>query len=137
MYMTFSPEKESMRKSKIQKISIFVEDTFDSAHWLPNVPDTHKCHKMHGHTYKIRFEITGTIGTDTGWIIDYAEVKGVWASIKNMVDHKCLNEIPFLENPTCERLALWIASLLKKDLPGVSKIEIRETEHCGVSLDCQ
>lgn len=117
-------------------LRIFLEDSFDAAHWLPNVPDDHKCHALHGHTYKVRLEISGDVGTVTGWIIDYAEVKDKWDEVKMTLDHHCLNEIPGLENSTCEHVALWIKFVLKPHLPGLCRIEIRETERCGVVLDC-
>jgi len=40
---------------------VFIEDSFDSAHWLPNVHEDHKCRRMHGHTYRIRIDIEGQI----------------------------------------------------------------------------
>jgi 6-pyruvoyltetrahydropterin/6-carboxytetrahydropterin synthase len=116
-------------------MKIFIEDSFDSAHWLPNVPKNHKCHALHGHTYKIRLEVSGKVGDTSGWVVDYADVKIMWESVKVLVDHRCLNEIPLLENPTCEHLAMWMAGILKGSLPGICRIEIRETERCGVSLD--
>jgi 6-pyruvoyltetrahydropterin/6-carboxytetrahydropterin synthase len=120
--------KKSMR--------IFLEDSFDAAHWLPNVPVEHKCHSLHGHTYRIRLEVTGKVGLKTGWIIDYGDVKAAWETVKSSVDHRCLNEIIGMENSTCENLTYWIMDRLKPKLRGLCKIEIRETERCGVVLDC-
>jgi 6-pyruvoyltetrahydropterin/6-carboxytetrahydropterin synthase len=116
---------------------VFIEDSFDSAHWLPNVPATHKCHNLHGHTYHIRIEIEGEVNEVTGWVIDYAVIKGAWDVIKSIVDHHNLNEIEGLENSTCENLAVWIRRrLLVFQLGGtVSRLELRETEHCGVVLE--
>jgi len=116
---------------------IFVQDSFDAAHWLPKVPADHKCHRLHGHTYHVRLEIAGEVDSATGWVIDYAEVKAKWEAVKALLDHQSLNDLPVLgENPTCERLASWILWRLKPDLAGLARIEIRETEHCGVVLDC-
>ncbi len=106
--------------------AIFIEDSFDSAHWLPNVPQDHKCHRMHGHTYRIRLEVFGPVDPVTGWIIDYTELKAEWEIIKRDLDHKTLNDV--LPNPTCELIAAYIGSWL----PMVSHIELRETVNCGV-----
>lgn len=111
---------------------IFFEDSFDSAHWLPNVPEDHKCHNLHGHTYRVRIEIKGDVGARTGWVIDYAEVKAVWDPIKKEIDHKCLNEIDGLQNSTCEHLGLWIWERFTCAHLPISQLEVRETEHCGV-----
>lgn len=113
---------------------IFIEDSFDSAHFLPNVPEGHKCGRMHGHTYRIRLEVEGIVSDDSGWVIDYADVKAAWEPVKTKLDHQVLNG--FIPNPTCELLALWIRDELQPQLAGLSGIELRETEHCGVILDC-
>jgi 6-pyruvoyltetrahydropterin/6-carboxytetrahydropterin synthase len=113
-------------------MTIFIEDSFDSAHFLPNVPDGHKCRRMHGHTYRIRLEVSGPIDPTTGWVVDYADVKALWDPLKRALDHRLLNEIKGLENPTCEIIAAWIWLELAGKLLGLSKIELRETEHCGV-----
>jgi 6-pyruvoyltetrahydropterin/6-carboxytetrahydropterin synthase len=111
--------------------AIFLEDSFDSAHYLPNVQPTHKCHELHGHTYRIRIEITGEVGERTGWIMDYQTARNVWQhNVKQVLDHRLLNEIEGLQNPTCELIAAWIAERL--DFAGLVRIELRETEHCGV-----
>jgi 6-pyruvoyltetrahydropterin/6-carboxytetrahydropterin synthase len=118
---------------------IFVEDTFDSAHWLPNVPTDHKCHNLHGHTYRIRIEVEGDIGRETGWVVDYAEIKALWEPIKATLDHHCLNEIRGLENSTCELLAYWIWTRFlpetEVERPWViRRLEIRETANSGVVM---
>lgn len=109
---------------------IFIEDSFDSAHYLPNVPVWHKCHRTHGHTYRIRIEVAGAVDPVLGWVVDYSFVRAAWCVVKDRVDHHMLNEITELENPTCELIAEWIWRELS--LPGLAKIELRETEHCGV-----
>ena len=117
---------------------IFLEDSFDSAHWLPNVPETHKCRGMHGHTYRIRIEFAASMDERMGWLVDYAVVKPFWDMIHKRLDHKTLNEI--LPNPTCELIAEYIATELQglltrlgpARLVTVARIELRETVKCGV-----
>lgn len=112
-------------------MTIFIEDSFDSAHFLPHVPDGHKCRRIHGHTYRIRIELSGRVGARSGWVVDYADVKLLWNSVKQTLDHFILNDIQGLHNPTCENLAAWVWDELSKYCSGLSRIEIRETEHCG------
>ena len=114
---------------------VFIEDSFDAAHWLPNVPEGHKCRNMHGHTYKIRIEVSGEVGSESGWVKDYAEIRARWLSVKKLLDHKCLNQVTAaLENPTCEQIAEYIGACLNSGTKslGVTRIELRETEHSGV-----
>ena len=118
---------------------IFIEDSFDAAHRLPRVPASHKCHNLHGHTYRVHLEFGDEIDPALGWVIDYAEVKAAWEPVKILLDHKILNDK--IDNPTCENLALFIQRAIWSQGGRAAKllrrIEIRETEHAGVVLDCQ
>lgn len=118
--------KRNTLKGKKAMTAIFIEDSFDSAHWLPSVPEGHKCSRMHGHTYRIRLEVTGEVGAETGWIVDYTDIKAEWSAVKSQLDHHLLNDL--MPNPTCELIAAWIGARM----PSVSKIELRETVNCGV-----
>lgn len=108
-------------------MTVFIEDSFDSAHWLPNVPAGHKCARMHGHTYRIRLEVSGEVSPVTGWVVDYADIKQAWDAVKTQLDHTCLNDL--LPNPTCELIAEWIGIRM---IPALTRIELRETVNCGV-----
>jgi len=101
--------------------------TLDAAHWLPNVPEGHKCGRLHGHTYKIIISVEGDVTPDTGWIVDYNEIKAAFEPLLAEMDHFCLNEIPGLENPTAEVMAEWIFKKIRKTLPQVSDITVCET----------
>lgn len=101
--------------------------TFDSAHWLPAVPADHKCGRMHGHTYRVILGLEGNLEPTLGWVQDYGEVSAAWTSLKTILDHQCLNEIPGLENPTAEVLACWIFGRLKPELPLLTDVTIQET----------
>ena len=111
---------------------ILLEYSIEGAHFLPNVPAGHKCGALHGHSYAIRLEITGELGDDSGWIIDYADVRAVFDPVIMALDHQCLNKIAGLENPTCENLVLYLRRTLP-ELAGaqLSAIEIRETARAG------
>ncbi len=113
-------------------MEIFKEFTFDSAHFLPNVPEGHKCKNMHGHTYRLRVYCKGEIGENTGWVLDFADVKAVWKPLEKIVDHKVLNDIPGLENPTAEHIAMWFWRKMKPQLPQLSKIILWENPSSGV-----
>lgn len=114
---------------------LFKEFTFDSAHFLPNVPDGHKCKEMHGHTYRLRVWLEGKLDDKLGWVIDFADLKKAVKPVLDKVDHKCLNNIKELGNPTCELIAVWIWDQLKPLLPLMKKIELHETPTSGVVYD--
>ena len=99
----------------------------EAAHRLPNVPVGHKCARLHGHSLLIEVAIEGPIGDDTGWVMDFADLKAAFQPIYDRIDHHYLNDIPGLENPTSERLAIWIWNELKPRLPLLSELVIAET----------
>lgn len=103
----------------------------EAAHFLPNVPDGHKCRRMHGHSFRIEIHVSGPVGDKTGWVMDFADLKQAFLPLFEQLDHHCLNDIEGLENPTSEHLARWIWTRLKPDLPALSKIVIQETCQSG------
>jgi len=111
---------------------IYRQFTFDSAHFLPNVPVQHKCRATHGHTYKLTVFIEGDLIKEHGWVIDYADLKKVIQPVIEMIDHKLLNDIPGLENPTSEILVIWLWNKIIPLLPILKRIELNETASTGV-----
>ncbi len=108
-------------------MEIFREFTFEAAHRLPNVPAGHKCARLHGHSFTVVVHVEGAIGADSGWVMDFADIKAAFRSIHDRLDHRYLNEIDGLENPTSEHLARWIWRRLKPSLPGLTQVVTRET----------
>jgi len=96
-------------------VTICKEFDFDAAHYLPNVPKGHKCGRMHGHTYRCRLYLSGAPDNKLGWFVDYAEIASAWQRIHDVIDHRTLNEIPGLENPTTEVLTPWVWSQMSTD----------------------
>jgi 6-pyruvoyltetrahydropterin/6-carboxytetrahydropterin synthase len=110
---------------------VFKEFTFEAAHRLPNVPDGHKCARLHGHSFHVRISVDGSVGATSGWVMDFADLKAAFRPIYDRLDHRYLNEIAGLENPTSEVLARWMWSELLPTLPALSEIEVRETCNSG------
>lgn len=108
-------------------MDIFKIFTLEAAHRLPNVPPGHKCARLHGHSFRIEVRVSGEPGADTGWVMDFGDIKAAFQPIHDQLDHHYLNEIEGLENPTSERLAIWIWERLKPLLPALSEIVIHET----------
>lgn len=101
--------------------------TFDSAHFLPFVPPAHKCRRLHGHTYHLRVSLKGSIENEQGWVADFGDLKAAVAPLIEELDHRLLNSIEGLENPTAEVIAKYIFERLKKALPNLYKIKVQET----------
>ncbi|QCI22268.1 6-carboxytetrahydropterin synthase QueD [Buchnera aphidicola] len=107
--------------------TIFKEFIFEAAHYLPYVSKGHKCGRLHGHSFSVRLELKGTVKKETGWIIDYSDIKLKFKPIYDQLDHNFLNKIPGLENPTSEILARWIWNNLKSKLPLLTAVIVKET----------
>ncbi len=112
-------------------MEIYREFKFDAAHRLPNLSAGHRCGNLHGHTFRVFIHIEGVVGNDTGWVRDYGEIKSICTPLIDMLDHKYLNEVPGLENPTSENIALWLWEKIKPSLPELIMIEIKETDSTG------
>lgn len=76
----------------------------------------------------------------TGWLVDYGVIKAAFTPLFDQLDHRYLNEVPGLENPTAENIARWIWAGLKPRLPVLAQINVYETcqarcEFRGAGLD--
>jgi 6-pyruvoyltetrahydropterin/6-carboxytetrahydropterin synthase len=114
-------------------MDLFKVFQIEAAHRLPAVPAGHKCSRLHGHSFRIEVHVCGPLHPQFGWVMDFADIKQAFAPLFDALDHRYLNEIPGLENPTSENLAVWIWQQLKPGLPLLSKIVIHETCTSGCS----
>lgn len=99
---------------------------------LTGVPAGHPCERVHGHTFCVRLTVSGPVHPLTGFVIDFAELQRAFAPVHEALDHRFLNDVPGLENPTSEHLAVWIWKALHPSLAGLSAVEITETGQSGV-----
>lgn len=100
---------------------------FEAAHLLPHLPEDHKCRRLHGHSFQAEIVVDGPIDPHLGWVMDYADISDTFRPIWEELDHHYLNEIPGLENPTSENLAVWIWNRLKPELPLLREVVVAET----------
>lgn len=114
-------------------MEIFKEFTFEAAHRLPNVPEDHKCARLHGHSYRVALHVEGPVLEDAGWVMDFADISTAFKPVRAELDHYYLNDIHGLENPTSEVLAAWIWDRLSSDLPSLSQVTVHETCTSGCS----
>ena len=113
-------------------MEIYKDFSFDSAHFLPHVPEGHKCRNMHGHTYKLRVVVKGKPDPQLGWLMDFKELKDVIGPIIDQLDHKLINDIDGLQNPTAENITIWIWNKIQPLLLNLSRVELYETPTTGV-----
>ena len=100
---------------------------FEAAHLLPRLPENHKCRRLHGHSFQVEIAVSGDCDPNLGWVIDYAQIADAFKPIWERLDHFFLNEVPGLENPTSENIAIWIWKELKPKLALLTEVVVAET----------
>lgn len=108
-------------------VEIYKTFWLEAAHRLPNVPEGHKCARLHGHSFRVDIHVAGEPGAESGWVMDFGDIKAAFKPLFKQLDHHYLNEVEGLENPTSERLAIWIWERLKPELPALSAVSVAET----------
>lgn len=98
----------------------------EAAHYLPKVPVGHPCGRLHGHSYVVDVHVAGPV-CETGWVVDFSEIERAFLPVLDALDHRLLNEVDGLENPTAEHLAAWIWSRLRRPLDALAQIVVHET----------
>ena len=75
-------------------VELTKEFRFEAAHCLPMVPPGHKCHRLHGHSFRIDVTVAGEVDTRTGWLVDYADIAAVVDPVlRGELDHRTLNDV--------------------------------------------
>ena len=97
---------------------------FEAAHLLPHLPENHKCRRLHGHSFKAEVVVAGECDPRLGWVMDYADISAAFKPLWDQLDHRYLNEVPGLENPTSENVAVWIWERLKPALPQLVEVVV-------------
>ena len=115
-------------------MEVFKEFGFEAAHRLPNVPPDHKCARLHGHSFRVTVRVRGRVQEPVGWVIDFGDIKRVAQPIIDGLDHRYLNEVDGLSNPTSEALAEWLWLRLAPQLTGLAEIAVHETCTSGCTL---
>jgi 6-pyruvoyltetrahydropterin/6-carboxytetrahydropterin synthase len=109
------------------KIELRKTFQFEAAHLLPRLPESHKCRRLHGHSFQVEIVVAGDQDPDLGWLIDYADITAAFKPLWEKLDHRYLNDIEGLENPTSENIAVWIWNRLAPELPLLAEVLVAET----------
>lgn len=110
---------------------VYFDTRFEAAHHLPHVPPGHKCGRLHGHGFGVR------IVADAGKASLNDILLKAWPPLFARLNHRYLNDIPGLENPTSEVMAAWLYHELAANLAGLAWVEVRETHTAGSQFDGQ
>ena len=103
---------------------IYKEFTFEGAHYLPSAPPGHPNSRVHGHSFRVRVTLDGEPDADTGLVMHLDDVDAALSDVHEALDHRFLNEVEGLSQPTLERITMWLWDRLHNRLPGIAEIEV-------------
>jgi 6-pyruvoyltetrahydropterin/6-carboxytetrahydropterin synthase len=107
-------------------IELSQEFTFDAAHFLEGAPEYRR---MHGHSFYAEVTLRGEPDPETGFLRDLGEVNRALSEIREMLDHRLLNDIEDLGKPTLENLARYIYVRARATLPEVVRVKLRRPSY--------
>ncbi len=103
---------------------IYKEFTFEAAHFLPSAPVGHPNSRVHGHSFRVRVTLDGEPDETTGLVMHLDDVEAGLSDVHEALDHRFLNEVEGLSQPTLERITMWLWDRLHNRLPGLAEIEV-------------
>lgn len=106
---------------------------FESARRLTGIDPGHPCASIHGHSFRLRVKVVGEVDAAAGWVIDFGDLDRVVEPVVRELDHRLLNDVDGLGNPTSENLAKWIWDRIESRVPGLVSVRVSETEASSVT----
>jgi len=103
-------------------VEITQQFTFDAAHHLSAGADENR--RLHGHSFYVEVTLKGELQAKTGFLCDFGEVDAALKDVRELLDHRLLNEVEGLGTPTLENLARFIYARAKDRLPQVTRVKI-------------
>ena len=111
---------------------IYKDFHFEAAHYLPSAEHGSANARVHGHSFRARVTIEGEIDPATGYVVHFDTLAAAIADARAVLDHRLLNEVPGLEAPTLERIAVWLWGQLEERVPGLAEVLVaRDSCHEG------
>ncbi|MBR1279000.1 6-carboxytetrahydropterin synthase [Bradyrhizobium sp. AUGA SZCCT0283] len=80
--------------------------------------------------FRLQVHLDGPVDPHTGFVTDFFDIEKCFAGVVDALDHRCLNDVEGLENPTAENIAVWIWERLKPGLEQISAVRVYETADC-------
>jgi len=112
-------------------MELFLKFSINAARRLPKLPQDHICSRLHGHTFDVELHVDGPVDPVTGWVIDFADLDPAVNRVKEALDHRYLNDVTGLDNPTSENIAIWIWRCVETEVDGLSKVVVMEGHDFG------
>lgn len=115
------------RTSLHDRFDLEIDFEFQAARRLPALPDSHPCSRLHGHSFRCQLRVAGTLHPALGWVVDFGDMEKAVEHLRDLLEHRYLNDVPGLENPTSELLAAWMWREVAPLLPGLAGVVVAES----------
>ena len=96
---------------------------------MPRLPEGHKCGNLHGHNYRVEIIVRGVLD-NRGFVRDFAEIDAEVTPLIQQVDHKLLNDVEGLNNPTAEIIAAWFLDRIQD----CECVRVYENDECWAEV---
>ncbi|HTE13990.1 MAG TPA: 6-carboxytetrahydropterin synthase [Burkholderiales bacterium] len=123
--MSKRPAPKKTRATAAPEVEISYAFGFDAAHRFATTRSGHKYSGIHGHSFQCQVTLRGTPRAPHGFVADLGQVERSCLALRKQLDHKLLNKIKYLNNPSLEHLAIWIWQRLATKLPGLARVSVR------------
>ncbi len=97
---------------------------FEAAHTLNRRIETEGSLRIHGHTYEAEVTVVGQPDPTSGMLIDLGYLRGEITRVKEMLDHRFLDEVQGLGSATIENLCAFIRAQMEDSVPGLCAVMI-------------
>ena len=105
--------------------------TFEAAHYLPSAPEGNPNRRLHGHSFAVKVSLQGEqTDPQTGLLLHFDDIRSALEPLRDSLDHRLLNDIAGLEQPTLERIAQHVFAQAAQVLPGVFQVTVTRPT-CG------
>lgn len=97
---------------------------FEAAHTLHRSIETEGSIRIHGHTYEAEVTVRGNPAAESGMILDLAYLRAEIARVRDMLDHRFLDEVKGLGPGTLENLCAFIRREMQDTVPGLCAVMV-------------
>ena len=105
---------------------------FDAAHHFGHFPEGHPNRGVHGHSFQVEVAIEGEPDPASGFVVDFGDLETACREVRAALDHRTLNDVRGLSQPSLENLSRWIWNALQPRFPGLARVQVRR-DSCGQS----
>jgi len=98
---------------------------FDAAHRFDAFPAGHPNRRMHGHSFQVEVAVRGTPDPTSGFVVEFTQLERACGTLRDTLDHRVLNKIEGLKQPSLERLSIWIWERLAEKVPSLMRVTVR------------